>query len=133
MSQGQSGMRVFVVDDEKVVADTLATILQKAGFSVWAFNDGQAALEAAFEKPPDFVISDVVMPKLNGLELATALRKQFPACQVLLFSGNAGLHDLIEQKDRNTSFEILMKPVHPSILLQRVSASAQARMAAGGH
>jgi len=111
---------VFVVDDETAIADTLAAILRGAGFSARAFYDGQQALDA--KETPDFVISDVVMPGLNGLELVTQMRKRFPACQLLLFSGQA-VHGLRELESADTSVEILPKPVHPSVLIRRVSAA----------
>lgn len=116
-------MRVFVVDDDAAIADTLSAILQSAGFSARAFYDGDMALRAAGEEPPGFVIGDVVMPGMDGLELAAQLRKQCPDCPILLVSGNANLRALVEQRGGNAGFEILNKPVHPSVLIERVRAA----------
>ena len=67
--------RVLVVDDEKLIVDTLAEILQNAGFHVAAAYDGWTALEAARLFHPDYLLSDVLMPKMNGVELAIAIQK----------------------------------------------------------
>jgi DNA-binding NtrC family response regulator len=112
-------MTVFVVDDEALIADTLAVILQGGGVAVRAFHNGQDALKAAAKELPDFLISDVVMPKMNGYELAAELMRRVPACQVLLMSGNAA----VLQDSPRMDFEVLQKPVSPKTLIQRVRAA----------
>src|ERR1700694_2451291 len=90
-------MRVFVVDDEVNIADTLSLILRGAGFTVHTFYDGLAALEHAQQEHPDIVVSDVIMPKMDGFTLATRLREQLPLCRVLLISGNAYSSNLLSE------------------------------------
>lgn len=86
---------VFVVDDEVVIAKTLTIILSKAGFQAYGCNCGADALEKAKETPPDFLISDVFMPGMTGVELAKQVTSQYPRCKVLLLSGVAATSDLI--------------------------------------
>jgi CheY-like chemotaxis protein len=121
MVQERAKFRIFVVDDEFVIATTLATILQRSGFDAVSFTEPMKALDAARAKAPDLLITDVVMPVLSGVELAIRLKKDCPACRVLLFSGQAATANLLEaaRKDGH-DFELLSKPIHPSEFLLKV-------------
>ena len=117
------GKRVFVVDDESCIADTLASILRSSGYVASAFYDGETALAACHPSPPDLIISDVVMPRMSGIDLAIQIRERHPDCKVLLFSGMAATSDLLEQaRLQGYDFEVLAKPVHPTDLLARMAA-----------
>lgn len=122
MSQSQKQPRVFVVDDEDVIASTLAMILRsQGGFNARSFTKPHDALEAARLDPPDLLISDVVMPQLSGIELAIQVREHCPGCKVLLFSGQAATFSLLDTAQANGyDFELILKPVHPSDLLARI-------------
>ena len=113
---------VLVVDDERIIADTLSVILTNNGFAALAAYSGKGALEIAKTTPPDLLISDVVMPGMTGVELAIALVKEVPDCKVLLFSGQASTVDLLaEARAAGHDFSALAKPIHPKDLLARVS------------
>jgi len=113
---------VLVVDDEAVIADTLATILSRHGFSTLVAYDGNAALEAAKLVPPDLLLTDVVMPGISGVDLAIAIRESLPNCKVLLFSGQATTVDLLlAAGEAGGDFTVLSKPLHPKDLLVRLS------------
>jgi CheY-like chemotaxis protein len=112
---------ILVVDDEKRIADTLALILRSKGYVVQAAYDGLQAYEICRTVIPRLLISDVVMPVMNGIELAIKVRAEMPACAVLLFSGQASTGDMLQEaKERGYTFELLAKPVHPEVLLQKV-------------
>jgi len=113
--------RVLVADDEKVIADTLAIILNQNGYDASAVYTGTAAVEKAKATRPDLVISDVIMPDMNGIDAAIKIRAFLPSCKILLFSGQAATADLLEDaRKRGHEFEILAKPVHPQDLLQKL-------------
>jgi CheY-like chemotaxis protein len=115
--------RVLVVDDEQVIADTLAKILDLNGYDASAVYTGTAAVESARSLRPDLVISDVIMPDMNGIEAAISIRGFLPTCKILLFSGQAATADLLENaRAQGHEFEILAKPVHPSDLLAKLKA-----------
>jgi CheY-like chemotaxis protein len=117
---------VFVVDDEKVIANTLGLILRSAGFEVRTFYDGFTALEHAKSEAPDIVLSDVVMPEMDGFCLAKNLKQRYPSCRILLISGNAYSSKLHLEWTANggEDIEILEKPVHPEVIIRKLKAMA---------
>lgn len=121
MTEIKAKPRVLVVDDEHVIADTLAIILNQAGFNASAVYTGNDAVELARSEKPDLIISDVIMPDMNGIEAAIHIRGFLPSCKILLFSGQAATADLLENaRARGYEFEILAKPVHPQDLLAKL-------------
>jgi CheY-like chemotaxis protein len=119
---------VLVVDDERIIADTLSMILEKSGYHVLTAYDGKTALELARAVPPSLLITDVMMPGMTGIELAISIVSTFIDCKVLLFSGQAATVDLLKKaRDTGHDFAILSKPVHPTDMLRRVSECLEAR------
>ena len=120
--QANSGKpKVLVADDERVIADTLAIILNQSGFQATAVYSGEKAVETARTLEPDMVISDVIMTDLNGIDAAIRIRGMLPSCKILLFSGQAATADLLDRaRVQGHEFEILAKPVHPQDLLARL-------------
>lgn len=112
---------ILVVDDERRIADTLALILNTKDYTAEAAHGGASALEICRQRPPDLVVTDIVMPGMNGIELAIAIRGQFPDCRILLFSGQAETLEILENaRRRGYHFELLAKPLHPEELLKKV-------------
>jgi DNA-binding NtrC family response regulator len=118
----RKAVRVYVVDDEDVIAYSLAMILRyNGGFHATAFDDSVEALEACLFDPPDLLITDVMMPKLNGIDLAIQVQEHCPTCKVLLFSGQLATVSLLESvRAKGYNFEMLSKPVHPADLLTKI-------------
>ncbi|AXC14704.1 Chemotaxis regulator - transmits chemoreceptor signals to flagelllar motor components CheY [Acidisarcina polymorpha] len=113
--------KVLVADDERVIADTLVIILNQAGFDATAVYSGERAVELAGTLQPEMLISDVIMPDLNGIDAAITIRKILPSCKILLFSGQAATADLLDKaRSQGHEFEILAKPVHPQDLLAKL-------------
>lgn len=114
---------VFVVDDEPAIATTLAMILNASGFSANAFTDPLEALRYAETQCPEFLITDVVMPQLNGIDLGIQFKAIYPKCRILVFSGMAATTDLLASAQKNGhNFNLLAKPVHPQTLLEALRA-----------
>ena len=113
---------VLVVDDESVIADTLAEILSRSGYKGIAAYDADSALETALLRPPEMLITDVVLPGMTGIELAIKMRRIFPECRIILFSGQASTADLLASaRADGHHFTLLNKPLHPQDLLVRVA------------
>jgi len=113
---------LLVVDDDKALADTMALILRSKAYDVRVASNGREGFELASALHPDLVISDVVMPELNGIEMAIKISQELARTKILLVSGQAATLDLLkEARDRGYDFEALSKPVHPIDLLEKVS------------
>jgi CheY-like chemotaxis protein len=113
--------RIFVVDDNKIIATTLEVILRHEGYSTTSYTNPLDALAAAVINPPDMLLSDVMMPELSGVELAMRFKIIAPDCKILLFSGQAQALDLLEPARINGfRFPLLQKPVHPATLIQEI-------------
>jgi CheY-like chemotaxis protein len=127
MPESKTRPKVLVVDDERVIADTLAMILNQSGFEARAVYSGEGALELVPTFVPDMLISDVIMADLNGIDAAIRIRALLPHSKILLFSGQAATADLLEKaRAQGYEFEILAKPVHPQDLLSRLRAEDHA-------
>jgi len=121
MPEKNAKPKVLVADDERVIADTLAMILNQSGFNARAVYSGEKAVELASTFEPDMLISDVIMDDLNGIDAAIRIRELLPRIKILLFSGQAATADLLEKaRAQGYEFEILAKPVHPQDLLTKL-------------
>ena len=122
---------VLVVDDECAIADSLSEILKHSGHNAISAYDGASALDIALMQPPDVLITDVVLPGMSGIELAITMRRIYPDCKVVLFSGNAATSSMLETATRaGHNFVLLTKPVHPTEMLSRISECVRPRMEA---
>ena len=130
---GPGAPRVLLADDNADMREYLQRLL-RPGYRVSTVTDGQAALEAARSRPPDLVISDVMMPRLDGLGLVAALRADPRTADVpvLLLSARAGQEAAIEGLDAGAD-DYLVKPFSAAELLARVRTSVQLSRMRGQH
>ena len=111
---------ILVVDDEPSIGEVVSIYLQRAGYQVIVARDGQAALEALERQPPDLVVLDLMLPKVDGLEIARRLRAQGDTPIIMLTAKR-------EESDRITGLEMgaddyVVKPFSPQELVSRVKA-----------
>jgi DNA-binding response OmpR family regulator len=112
---------VLLVDDDPVILRLLEVNFEMEGFQVRTAGDGQEGLEAALVEPPHIVISDVMMPRMNGLELVASL-KAHPATAhipVILLSAKAQVSDIKAGLDAGAD-DYVTKPFEPHDLVDRV-------------
>jgi DNA-binding response OmpR family regulator len=113
---------VMVVDDERLIADTLSAIFTKVGFETMTAYDGESALALARKIQPTILVSDVCLPGMNGIALAAAITEVIPECKILLLSANvAAAEEVMALYESGCEFHFLAKPVHPTILVDRVA------------
>ena len=117
--------RVLLADDNADMREYLQRLL-RPGYDVTVVTDGQQALEAARANPPDIVISDVMMPRVGGLQLVAALRADLRTADVpvLLLSARAGQEAAIEGLEAGAD-DYLVKPFSAAELLARVRANVE--------
>ncbi|MFJ8906387.1 SpoIIE family protein phosphatase [Streptomyces sp. NPDC102351] len=126
--------RVLVADDNADMREYLTRILTAGGYEVTAVTDGVEALDAARRRTPDLVVSDVMMPRLDGLELVSRLRgdPRTASVPVLLLSARAGQEASIEGLQAGAD-DYLVKPFAAAELLARVRANVELARLRGHH
>jgi CheY-like chemotaxis protein len=85
---------ILVVDDEPDVAEAIQSVLEHAGFTVVTANSAQHGLAAVEQQSFDVVVTDIIMPKVNGLELIRRLRTRYPRVRVIAISGGGSFGPL---------------------------------------
>lgn len=130
MTFDQAPIRVLVVDDDHLVADSLALIVRGRGFESRAVYSGEEAVDIALTWKPDAVIADVIMGKLDGVALASYLAQVLPSCKVLLISGNLDAAEIMNESSHpGSTFPLLAKPVHPDLIFEFLGPSSRATSA----
>jgi DNA-binding NtrC family response regulator len=121
-SDGLKGKkRVLVVDDETLIADTLTEILNDSGFDAITAYTAETAMQFAQTFQPDILMTDVLMPQTNGVELAIAIQAKYPATKILLFSGQPSTGAIVQNaRKQGHQFEVLAKPVLPEHLIAKL-------------
>ncbi|GHH40157.1 SpoIIE family protein phosphatase [Lentzea cavernae] len=125
---------VLVADDNADMREYLSRLLLRAGYDVRTVNDGLAALATARAQPPDLVVSDVMMPRMDGLSLVAALRadQRTRSVPVLLLSARAG-QEASGEGLRAGADDYLVKPFAAADLLARVRANVDLARLRGQH
>jgi len=120
----ENTQRVLIVDDDRLVADTLALIFGKNGFDARAAYSADDALAYAREFVPDLLLCDVTMPGKDGLGLVIDITHELPACRIIVLTGfYSNLVNVREQSNKlPRPVGILTKPCQPAELLRQAAA-----------
>ena len=113
--------RLLLVEDQQELREALSRVLQDAGYHVAVAGDGEQALDLALEPGAEFdlVVSDVVMPRMSGLDLAEHLAAARPRTKVLLISGHTS-HPSLRDREVPLGVALLAKPFEPNDLTAKV-------------
>lgn len=115
-----------MVDDETTIRTTLEAIFIQEGFDVVTASGGEDAVSKAKTWGPDLVLSDVVMPDMDGVAASILISESLPHCKIVLLSGHAVVADLMKMaRARGYDFDVLMKPIHPLELIEHVRTVLQ--------
>jgi CheY-like chemotaxis protein len=117
--------RVLVVDDERLVADTLTLVFGKGGFDATAAYSANDALERARDFQPDLLLCDISMPGKDGLALVKEISHELPKCRILVLTGfYSNLKKVRDEASRlSRHVGILTKPCQPDDLLREAAAA----------
>lgn len=112
--------KIYIADDEENIRNLLKMFLTKEGFSVEAFSDGEALLQAFMQQPADMVILDIMMPRMDGFSVCSSLRRKSNVPIIMVSARDT-------EADRITgitlgSDDYLVKPFSPSELVVRVKS-----------
>ena len=115
------GMRILIVEDEVLLAKSLQEILEDSGHEVSLAYDGQEGLELARSTPFDLLILDLMLPKLNGFQVARTLRKERNGIAILMLTAKSDILDRVEGLDSGADY-YLTKPFDKRELLACINA-----------
>ena len=119
-------IRDGVVDEAELKKQTLShedliSILNRNGFIAEAAYGGREAIDTARRTNPELILSDVLMPHVDGVEAAITIQKFLPATRIVLFSGQAATVEILARaRQRGYQFELLAKPLHPTQLIKHL-------------
>jgi two-component system response regulator MprA len=125
-------MRILVVDDEPAVREAVERALRLDGHDVMLAADGGEALETLDERPPDAVVLDVLMPRVDGLELCRRMRMRGDRTPVLMLTARDAVSDRVAGLDAGAD-DYLVKPFALDELLARVRALLRRAIPGGDH
>ena len=112
---------ILIIDDEASLRQTLARILQRAGFEVTTAANGKDGLALVHEHPFDLLYLDIRMPDVSGLELLKSIHTKFPDLPVILFTAQPDLNSAVEALRRGAT-DYLLKPLKPQTVIDRTQA-----------
>ncbi len=114
-------MRILIIEDEKMLADSMAALLRSKGFQVETVYDGETGAEYAELGVYDLLILDVMMPKLNGFQVARQVRSRHCSTPILMLTARSSLEDRIEGLNAGADY-YLTKPFDSRELLACINA-----------
>ena len=120
MNEARDSIRVLVVDDEKIVADSLSMILRAKNYDAVAAYSGEEAVALCRSTAPHIVVSDVVMGPMSGFDLAIWLAENHPACRIILMSAYS-FHDPLVAKSVRKGFDFIPKPIQAEAFLAKIA------------
>ena len=116
--------RILVVDDDRLVADTLTWVFQKNGYDARPAYTAEDALQHAREFQPNLMLCDITLPGRDGLTLVRDITREFPACRIIVLTGfHSNLNPVREQAAKlSHPLGVLTKPCQPVELLRQANA-----------
>ena len=114
-------MKILIIEDEKILADSIKSLLESKGFEAEAVYDGETGKDYAELGVYDLLILDVMMPKMNGFEVARTVRKNRCSTPILMLTAKSSLEDRIEGLNAGADY-YLTKPFDSRELLACINA-----------
>lgn len=114
--------RILVIDDDLNVQKLLKKVLENAGYEVFAASDGPSAVKIARENPPHLIISDILMPGMDGIDTMVELRREYPHLKIIAISGGGHIapENYLKIASEFGATQTLQKPFTPQKLISMV-------------
>jgi CheY-like chemotaxis protein len=131
--------RILVIDDEPSVRRALRRILEKAGHEIEEAADGAAGIVACAASVPDLIITDIIMPKMNGIDAITSIRQAHPGVRILAISGGGNFEPqaykpeaittsaYLAAAERSGADAVMTKPFDRAQLMEKIDALLTSR------
>jgi DNA-binding response OmpR family regulator len=116
-----AGSHILIIDDEPSLRQTMARILQRAGYEVTTAANGKEGLDLVSQHSFDLLYLDIRMPDINGLDLLKTIHSRYPELPVILFTAQPDLHSAVEALRRG-AIDYLLKPLKPQAVIDRTQA-----------
>ncbi len=113
-----SSGHILIIDDEASLRQTMARILQRAGYEVTTASNGKEGLALVSEQPFDLLYLDIRMPDMSGLELLKTIHIKFPDLPIILFTAQPDVNSAVEALRRGAT-DYLLKPLNPQTVIER--------------
>jgi two-component system response regulator ChvI len=117
--------RIVLVDDDRNILTSVTMALEAEGFKVETYNDGESALAGLLENPPDLVVLDIKMPRMDGIEVLTRLREKLKTPVIFLTSRDDEIDEVIGL--RLGADDYIKKPFSQRLLIERIRALLRRR------
>ena len=117
-------IKVLVIDDDPKILNLIATVLERHGFDLYTAADGEKGIELFKKENPPIILTDIIMPKVTGIEILKIIKNISPITQIVVFSGVGTTMDVIEAL-RLGATDYLVKPFNLDLLIHTVSRCAE--------
>lgn len=116
-------VRIFIIEDDPDICEILEYNLQQEGFDTETFNDGEKALSAVLNNPPDLILLDLMLPGRNGLEIARIIRKDDHSFNlpIIMITARSEEMDVLQGLEQGAD-DYITKPFRPKEVIARVKA-----------
>ena len=112
--------RILLIDDDPQILSSMKNVLQDDGFEVVTAANGREGLQQYRLQPAELVITDILMPEMDGLEVIERLTRQYPHVKIMVMSGGNGDRDFLQAAELLGASRALAKPFGPEALLSAV-------------
>lgn len=119
-------MNVLLIEDEKITRISLANNIRKAGYHVDTADDGEQGLRLCKKQPYDVVITDLRLPKVNGMEIVRYVKEHQPKCEVIVITAHATVNTAVEALKLG-SYDYVTKPFSPEKIIGMLGKISQLR------
>jgi two-component system response regulator (stage 0 sporulation protein F) len=124
---------ILIIDDNEQIRTFLRKVLEQAGYMVTEAANGQEGLRQFRQTPTALVITDLLMPDSDGLEVTMALHRESPTVKIIVLTGGSGQRDFLEVAKLLGAHRTMKKPVTITELLQAVQQELQEGLPLKGH